>query len=77
MATTMFPLKTGTPGKGQTLPHHLWPKAVLHDIHTIRNRTKALNRLATLAAATPLLTLEAISDTKSQHHKLWLMVTTH
>jgi hypothetical protein len=25
MATTMFPLKAGTPTKGQTLPHHLWP----------------------------------------------------
>ncbi len=55
--TTMFQLKACTPHKGQTLPHHLWPKAVLHEVHTIRKRTKALRRLATLAAATPLLTL--------------------
>ena len=57
MATTMFQLKAGTPNKGQTFPHHLWPTAVLHDVHSIRKRTKALRRLAALAAATPLLTL--------------------
>ena len=76
MATTMFPLKAGTPGKKQTRPHHISPKTVLHDVHTIRNRTKAFRRLVALAATTPLLTLEAISDTKSPHHKLWLGVTT-
>jgi hypothetical protein len=54
----MFQLKAGTPNKGQTLPHHIWPKAVLHDVHTIRKRTnKALRFLAALAVATPLLTL--------------------
>jgi hypothetical protein len=63
MDTIMFPLKTGTPCKRQTLPHHLWPQAVLHDVHTVRNRDKAFRRLAVPAAATPLLTLETISDT--------------
>ncbi len=77
MATTMFQLKACTPNKGQTLPHHLWPKTVLHDVHSIRKRTKALRRLAALAAATPLLTLESISNTESPHHQLWdIMVTT-
>ena len=72
----MFPLKAGTPDKVQTLPRHLWPKAVLHDVHTIRELTKAVSRLAALATATPLLTLETISDTESPHRKLWLRVTT-
>ena len=76
MATTMFPLNAGTQNKGQTLPHHLWPKAVLHDIHTIHKRTKALRHLAALAATTPLLTLESISNTKFLYHQLWLVVNT-
>ncbi len=63
LATTMFQLKAGTPNKGQTLPRHLWPKAVLHDVHTIHKRTKALRRIAALAAAKPPLTLESISST--------------
>ena len=70
MATTMFPLKATTPGKGQALPHHLWPKSVLHDIHAIRNRTKALCRLATRVAATPDLEREALSNEASPHHTL-------
>jgi len=76
MATTMFPLKAATPDKGQTLPHQLWSKSVLHDVHTIRNRTKALRRLASLVAVTPPLILETLSDTEFPHHKLWLRVTT-
>jgi hypothetical protein len=76
MATTMFSLKAGTTCKRQTLPHHLWPKAVLHNVYTIRNRTKTLRCLAALAAATPLLTLETMSDAESPYHKLWLVVTT-
>ena len=76
MATTMFPLKSATPNKGQTLPYHLWPTAILHDVHPIRKRTKALRRLAALAASTPLLTMEFISNTESPHQQLWLMVTT-
>jgi hypothetical protein len=74
MATTMFPLKASTPCKGQTLFHHLWPKSVLHDVYGIRNRTKALRRLAPLAATTPHLTLETISDRESPHRHMWLKV---
>ena len=48
LATTMFPLKADTPAKSQTLPHHLWPKSVLHDVYAIRTRTKALRRMAAL-----------------------------
>jgi hypothetical protein len=75
MATNMFPLKAGTPYKGQTLLHHLWPKLILHDVYVIHNRTKAIRRLTALAAATPNLMLETMSDTTSPHHKLWLRVT--
>jgi hypothetical protein len=63
MATTMFPLKAFTPCKGQSIPHYLWPKSVLHDVYAIRNRIKALRHLASLAAAMPRLTMETISDT--------------
>ena len=76
MATTMFLLKAATPGKGQTLPHHLWPKSVLHDVYTLRTRTKALRRLAAEAAATPPLAMESISTAESPHHHLWLRVNT-
>ena len=76
LATTMFPLKASTPDKGQTLPHHLWPKSVLHDVHAIRHRTKALRRIATLIASTPSLDDDTLSDPDSPYHKLWLRVTT-
>jgi hypothetical protein len=75
LATTMFPLKAGTPAKGQTLPHHLWPKSVLHDVYAIRTRAKALRRMAALVATTPNLTMDSLSDTESPHHSLWLRVT--
>ncbi len=74
-AKTMFPLKATAPSKRQTLLLHLWPKSVLHDVYTIRNRTKALRLLATLVAATPGCGMEFISVTDSPHHKLWLRVT--
>jgi len=62
MATTMFPLKAGTPCKAHTLPRHLWPNSVQHDLYVIHNRTKALRHLAALAGATPHLSMETISD---------------
>ena len=44
-ATTMFPHKPpATPGKG-TLPRHLWPKSVRHDVSNIRHRAKSIRRL--------------------------------
>ena len=44
-ATTMFPHKPpAKPGKG-TIPRHLWPKSVRHDISHIRRRTKSIRRL--------------------------------
>ena len=70
LATTMFPLKASTPDKGQTLPHHLWPKSVLHDVHAIRHRTKALRRIAALIASTPSLDDDTLSDPDSPYHKL-------
>ncbi len=75
MATTMFPLKATTPSKGQTLPHNLWPKSVLHNIYAIRNRTKALRSLTTLVAMTPHCVMENFIDTKSPHYRLWRRVT--
>ena len=65
MATTMFPLKAATPDKGQTLPHHLWPKSVLHDVYALRTRTKALRRLAAEAART-----EREADGKANNTRL-------
>jgi hypothetical protein len=70
IATTMFPLKATTPCNGQTLPHHLWPKSVLHDIHAICNRTKAIRCLVTSMAATPDPEMETLIDAESPHHKL-------
>jgi hypothetical protein len=75
MTTPLFPLKVGTLCKGQTLPHHLWPKSVMDDVYAISNHTKALRRLAALAAITPYLTLETQSDTEFPHHHLRLRVT--
>jgi hypothetical protein len=75
-ATSMFPFKAATPGKDHTLPHHLWPKEVLHDFHALRTRTKALRRLAAETATTPLLTMESIATDESPHHHHWLRVTT-
>ena len=46
-ATTMFPHKPpATPGKG-TLPRHLWPNTVKHDVYQIRRRAKSIRRLIT------------------------------
>jgi len=70
------PTKSKHPKQGQTLPHHLWLKSVLYNVHSIRKCTKALRRLAALVAATTLLTSESITNTESPHHQLWLMVTT-
>jgi hypothetical protein len=44
-ATTMFPHKPpAKPGKG-TIPRHLWPKSVKHDVSHIRRRAKSITRL--------------------------------
>ena len=44
-ATTMFPRKPpATPNRG-TLPRHLWPKSVRHDVSNIRRRAKAIRCL--------------------------------
>jgi hypothetical protein len=46
-ATVMFPHKPpAKPGKG-TLPWHLWPKTVRHDVSHIRRRAKANRRFIT------------------------------
>ena len=52
-ATTMFPHKLpATPGKG-TLPRHLWPESVRHDVSNIRRRAKAIRRLIKHETKTP------------------------
>jgi hypothetical protein len=70
METAMFPLKASNPCKEKILPHHLWPVSVLHDIHAIRHRTKAIRRLAKLVATTPAPEEEPPSDAASPHHNL-------
>jgi hypothetical protein len=74
-AKSMLPLKTTAPNKGQTLPHHLWLKSVLHDIHSIRTRTKALRRIAKRASMTPDATLDHLLHPGSPHNSLWLRVS--
>ena len=75
MATAMFPLKASTPCKGKILPHHLWPKSVLHDIHVIHHRAKALRRFAKLVAMTSVSREEPPSNAESPHHNLWTRVS--
>ena len=51
-ATSIFPHKPpATPSRG-TLPQHLWPKLVRHDISKIRRRAKAIRRLIKYEAGT-------------------------
>ncbi len=70
-ATYIFTKKPAAPKRG-TLPHHLWPKSVRHDVSRIRQRVKTIRRLASLA----MRNLEAtISDTSS-HIALWQEVNT-
>jgi len=55
-ATTTFPHKPlATLGKG-TLPRHLWPKLVRHDISHIRRRAKAVRCLIKHETKTPAYT---------------------
>ncbi len=75
LAKFMLPLKATAPNKGQTLPQHLWPESVLHDIHSIRAKTKALRRIVKLACTTPDNALEHLMNPETPHNNLWLRVT--
>jgi hypothetical protein len=66
-----IPSKTGRSKEG-TLPHHLWPKSVHHDIDNIRRRLKILIRLASLTARDP----EGVISDTSSHLTLWQEVLT-
>jgi len=55
-ATTTFPHKPpATLGQG-TLPRHLWPKSVRHDVSNIRRRAKAVRRRIKHETKTPACT---------------------
>ena len=41
-ATTMFPHKAVLPSSRGTLPRHLWPNSMRHDVAEIRRRAKAV-----------------------------------
>ena len=70
LATTMLPQKLTSMGKGQMLPHHLWPKSVKHEVFIIRRRTKALRRLAVEMASAPEMEAADPSDMESPHYHL-------
>ena len=70
-AKAIFPHKPAAPKKG-TLPKHLWPKSVRHDVDKIRRRVKTLRRLASLAARNP----EDITSDTSPHNAMGSAVNT-
>jgi hypothetical protein len=55
-ATAMFPHKAAPPPSRGTLPRHLWPNSVRHDVAEIRHRAKAVRRLVRIEAKTPKTT---------------------
>ena len=70
-AIAIFPQKPAAPTRG-TLPHHLWPKSVRHDVANIRRRVKILRRLASLTARDP----EGTVINTPSHTTLWQEVNT-
>jgi hypothetical protein len=70
-ATAIFPQKQVAPKRG-TLPHHLWPKSVRHDVKNTRRRLKTLQRLTSLATRIP----EGNISTAFSHIALWQEVNT-
>ena len=51
LTTTMFPHKVAPPPPSRgTLPRHLWPNSVRHDVSEIRIRAKAVRRLVRIEA---------------------------
>ncbi len=49
----MFPHKAAPPPSRGTLPRHLWPNTVRHDVAQIRRRAKAVRRLVRIEANPP------------------------
>jgi hypothetical protein len=52
-ATAMIPHKAAPPPSKGTLPYHLWPNSVRHDVAEIRRRAKAIRRLIRIETQTP------------------------
>jgi hypothetical protein len=69
-ATTMFPHKVTPPPTRGTLPRHLWPNSVRHDVSEIRSQAKAVRRLVRIEANPPATTPDkpSLLDT---HPALW------
>ena len=55
--TTMFPHKPPATLYRITLPRHLWPKSVRHDVSNIPRRAKAISRFIKHETKTPKCTL--------------------
>jgi len=73
-ATTMFPHKVAPPPTRGTLPRHLWPNSVRHDISEIRRRAKAVRRLVRIEANPPVITPDKPSFLDT-HLALWSSVS--
>ena len=74
LATAIFPQEPTSVGKGQTLPHHLWPNSNKHDVLAICKRTKVLRRLAVVMTSAPITEASDPSHMESPHHHLWTRV---
>jgi hypothetical protein len=73
-ATAMFPHKAAPPPSKGTLPRHLWPNSVRHDVAKIRRRAKAIRRLIRIETHTPMST-SAETSLPATHPALWSCVT--
>ena len=55
-AKSMFPHKATPPPSRGTLPRHLWPNTVSHDVAEIRRRAKVVRRLVRIETNPPMTT---------------------
>ncbi len=74
-ATNMFPHKVAPPPTGGTLPRHLWPSSVRHDVSKIRRLAKAVRRLGRIESNSPVTTPDRPSLLDTQP-ALWISVRT-
>jgi hypothetical protein len=73
-ASAMFPHKAAPPPAKGTLPRHLWPKSVRHDVAEIRRRAKTVRRLVRIVASSPT-TPEDSMPSPTAHSALWTRVS--
>ena len=74
-AKAMFPHKAAPPPTRGTLPRHLWPNSVRHDVAEIRRRAKAVRRLIRKVTNPPTTTTEEQFPSHS-HLEPWGVAST-